>query len=51
MKGYMECHIGFDWVLVYRYDGDDLILYAVDTGTHKDVFGNRSQRWSSEQSR
>ena len=51
MKGYMECHIGFDWVLVYRYDGDDLILYTVDTGTHKDVFGNRSQLWSSEQSR
>lgn len=40
MKGYMECRIGFDRVLVYRYDGDDLILYAVDTGTHKGVFGN-----------
>lgn len=43
MKGYMECHIGFDWVLVYQYNNDEkeLILYAVDTGTHKDVFGNR----------
>ena len=45
MKGYMECHIGFDWVLVYRYDGDNPILYAVDTGTHMDVSGNRSLRW------
>lgn len=40
MKGYMECHIGFDWVLVYRYDDSELILFAVDTGSHEDVFGN-----------
>jgi len=38
-KGLMECHIGgrnSDWVLVYQYDDDKLILYALDTGTHKE---------------
>ncbi len=42
MKGYMECHIDFDWVLVYQYNECEkkLVLYAVDTGTHKDVFGD-----------
>ena len=40
MRGFMECHIGYDWLLVYRYDHDELILYAVDTGSHKDVFGH-----------
>ena len=44
-SGYMECHISFDRVLMYRYDGDNPILYAVDTGTHMDVSGNRSLRW------
>ncbi len=39
MKEYMECHIAFDWVLVYQYNDDELILYAIDTGTHRDVFG------------
>ena len=40
MKGYMECHIAYDWVLVYQYSDNDLILYAIDTGTHRDVFGD-----------
>lgn len=39
MRGFMECHIGYDWLLVYRYDHDELILYAVDTGSHEDIFG------------
>ena len=39
-KGYMECHVAFDWVLVYQYNDRELILYALDTGTHEDVFGN-----------
>lgn len=39
LKGYMECHIGYDWLLVYRYDHRELVLYAVDTGNHKDVLG------------
>lgn len=38
-KGLMECHIGgrdSDWVLVYQYDDDALILHALDTGMHKE---------------
>lgn len=38
MRGFMECHIDYDWLLVYRYDHDELILYAVDTGSHEDIF-------------
>jgi mRNA interferase YafQ len=39
-RGYMECHIAFDWVLVYQYNNSqkELILYAIDTGTHRDIF-------------
>jgi mRNA interferase YafQ len=32
----MECHIEGNWLLVYRYDGDD--IYFVATGTHSDLF-------------
>ncbi len=28
-SGAMECHIDFDWILVYRYDYSKLILYAM----------------------
>lgn len=39
MRGYMECYIAFDWVLVYQYSNKkELILHAVDTGSHRDVF-------------
>lgn len=34
---YRECHVGPDWLLVYEYDGDTLVLYR--TGTHADLFG------------
>lgn len=40
MRGFMECHIGYDWLLVYRYDQDNLVLYTVNTGSHKDIFGD-----------
>ena len=35
--GNRECHIQGDWVLVYRYQNDVLVL--VDTGSHADIFG------------
>ena len=35
-KGYQECHITPDWLLVYKYDKGDLLLYR--TGTHSDLF-------------
>lgn len=33
-----ECHIKPNWLLVYRYEKDKLILILVDTGTHSDLF-------------
>lgn len=35
-KGYRECHITPDWLLVYRQNGGYLELYR--TGTHSDLF-------------
>lgn len=36
-KGYWECHIGPNWLLVYRIFDDRLELAR--TGTHADIFG------------
>ena len=36
-KGYKECHILSDWLLIYCIAGDE--LYLVRTGTHSDLFG------------
>lgn len=36
--GKRECHIDTDWLLVYKYNDNQLILYLVDTGTHSDIF-------------
>ena len=36
-SGAMECHIDFDWILVYRYDCSKLVLYAIRTRSHKNV--------------
>ena len=38
-KGHRECHITPDWLLIYRYDVDVLILTLARTGTHSDLFG------------
>lgn len=35
-KGYFECHIEPDWLLIYKINGHD--LYFVRTGTHSDLF-------------
>ena len=34
---YRECHIEPDWLLIYRYENNELLLYR--TGTHSDLFG------------
>lgn len=34
---HQECHIQSDWLLIYRIDGNELMLYR--TGTHSDLFG------------
>lgn len=36
--GCRECHIQPDWLLIYEYDGGNLILYLSRTGTHADLF-------------
>ena len=36
--GHRECHIQPDWLLVYRYDNDVLVLTLSRTGTHSDLF-------------
>ncbi len=35
-SGYRDCHIEPDWLLLYKIDGNDLILAR--TGTHADLF-------------
>ena len=37
--GHRECHILPDWLLIYRVDGDVLVLTLTRTGTHSDLFG------------
>ncbi len=37
-EGFRECHISPDWLLVYRIEEDDLLLYLLRTGTHSDLF-------------
>lgn len=34
--GYRECHIAPDWLLIYRQEGNELLLNR--TGTHADLF-------------
>ena len=37
-SGFRECHIQPDWLLVYRVEADELILFLSRTGTHSDLF-------------
>ncbi len=37
LKHLRECHIQGDWLLVYRYFEDQLILSLHSTGTHADL--------------
>lgn len=36
--GHRECHIQPDWLLIYRYEEDVLVLTLTRTGTHSDLF-------------
>ena len=36
--GFRECHIQPDWLLIYRIDNNELILFLSRTGTHSDLF-------------
>ena len=37
-KGFRECHIKNDWLLIYYINNKELILYLTRTGTHSDLF-------------
>lgn len=37
-KGFRECHISPDWLLVYLIDDKVLTLTLTRTGTHADLF-------------
>jgi mRNA interferase YafQ len=37
-RGHGECHIEPDWLLIYRKSEDGLVLIAVRTGSHADLF-------------
>ena len=37
-RGFRECHIEPDWLLIYRVDADVLELFLFRTGTHADLF-------------
>lgn len=38
-KGYRECHIQPDWLLIYCIEDSNLVLVLTRTGTHSDLFG------------
>ena len=33
-----ECHIEPDWLLIYKYNENELLLFMVSTGSHSDLF-------------
>ena len=37
-KGYRDCHIKGDWLLIYKIDKNVLTLILAETGTHSDLF-------------
>lgn len=37
-KGFRECHIEPDWLLIYQKVNEELVLVLSRTGTHSDLF-------------
>ena len=37
-RGFRECHIEPDWLLIYTISNEKLILTAARTGLHSDLF-------------
>lgn len=33
-----ECHIEPDWLLIYKYINNNMVLLLVDTGSHSEMF-------------
>ncbi len=38
-KNCRDLHIEPDWILIYKYLDEELILLLVDTGSHSEVLG------------
>ena len=38
-RGFRECHITPDWLLIYQVRENDLLLVLTRTGTHAELFG------------
>ena len=36
-KNCRECHIEPDWLLVYKYSNNQLILFLIETGSHSEI--------------
>lgn len=36
--GFRECHIQPDWLLIYKIEKNDLILFLFRTGSHSNLF-------------
>ena len=43
-KGYWECHVNPDWLLLYEKDTEIRIISLYRTGTHADIFGKGKKR-------
>ena len=43
-KGYWECHITPDWLLLYEKDTTIRIISLYRTGSHSDIFGSGRKR-------
>ena len=39
-SGFRECHVEPDWLLIYCYRHNLLVLVCARTGTHSDLFGS-----------
>lgn len=37
-KEYRECHVKSDWLLVYKKNKKELILFLMATGNHSEIF-------------
>ena len=37
-KDCMECHIKPDWLLIYKYEDNELVLLLFATGSHSELF-------------
>ncbi len=37
-RGYRECHIQPDWLLIYKIEPQKLLLTLIRTGSHSDLF-------------